>query len=144
MQTHQTGNILGTRLAPVLVRHGFQLTFDLNLTGVDLLLATIPASVVVPAGYRLRAVIVTADDSGTSSVLRIGTAAGGTTLLNDVDLKAAAGTNYTTTNDTLVVTADTQIWARITRVGTAATAGKVIVFLEPFDVNVTQPTNQGS
>jgi hypothetical protein len=144
MQDHASGPTKGhTRQGALDTSHSFSLDIVNNLTGVDLKLTTIAASLTKPVAVTLEAVIVAADNSGTSSVLRIGTAAGGTTILNDVDLKAAAGVNYVPANATLIVTADTDLYARITRVGTAATAGQVVVLARLREVNIKQPTTSG-
>lgn len=138
MQTHSSGAIKGTRQGAEVVAQSFQLDFANNLTGVDIKLLTVEASATKPVGIRTRAVVVVADNSGTSATLSVGTAAAGTQILSAVDIKAAAGTNYAPTNNVIVVVADTDIYALKTLVGTAATAGKVAIFVELFEVNVNQ------
>lgn len=144
MFSHGTGGALGTRQGTNVNTQSFSLDFVNNLTAVNLKLCSIKASVAKPVALTTRAVIVTADNSGTSATLSIGTASGGTQILNAVDLKGTAGVNYEPTNKTLILVADTDIYAVKTLVGTAATAGQIVVSLAMHEVNVKQPTNQGS
>lgn len=144
MQTHLVGAITGTRQGSAVTQQSFSLDYVNNLTGVDLLLCTVKASPQLPVKMDLRAIIGTADNSGTTSVLRVGSAANGAQYLNDVDLKGTAGVNYTTGNVSIVLVADTTIYARITRVGTAATAGQVFIAVDLAEININQPTAQGS
>lgn len=141
MQSHSSGCIKGNRLGSNPVRHSWIIPFTTaKLTsGTDVKLCTLPGSTFNPLAYSCRIIVGTANNSGTSAVARIGTASGGTTLINDVDLKAAAGTNYTTTNVFTYGRVDVDIWVRVTSVGTAATTGEFAILIEPFELNVADP-----
>lgn len=136
---HGVGRRQGVRQGCRPIIHSFPIDFSQNVSGEDYLLGKFDAEVLKPSVLRVTGVVGTPDNSGTTSVLRIGTAAGGTQLLNDVDLKAAANTSYTPTLPLRVITDTVELWARVTRVGTAATAGRAYVLVEEVEVDTTQP-----
>lgn len=138
MQSHGTGSIDGSRQGAYPVMHNFELRYDTHVSGTDYQLCTIDGTPFNPGCYRVRAIVETPDNAVTSAVLRVGTAAGGTQLLNDVDIKAAAGTNYApaAAGDIRLARVKQQIWARITRVGSSSN-GVIQVQVEAWDANVT-------
>lgn len=143
MFAHGSGAGQGTRQGCVVNCQSFSLDYVNNLTGVNLKLISIKASAAKPVALRSSAVIITADNAVTSAVLSLGTASGGTQILNGVDLKGAAGVNYVPTNGILIIVADTDIYVVVTKVG-ATTAGQAVVNLEAWEINIKQPTNQGA
>lgn len=145
MHSHITGGITGTRLGTIQPVQSVPITFA-DATGVAKKLLTISASTLKPTAFRLKGVvIITANDAVTSATLSIGiTGAGYTDLMNAQDLKGTAGTNMTlAANPIVVVTADTDIYAISTYVGTP-TAGRADAFIEMWEVNRTEPNAQGA
>lgn len=137
--SHGVGRRRGTRQAAVSKVESFPITFNNRVSGQDYLLARIDAKTKAPIRLRINAVIETADNSGTTSVLRLGTASGGTQILNDVDLKAAANTNYNDAGGLFrIVNGVFELWGRVTRVGTAPTAGRAWVTIEEAPLDVTK------
>lgn len=135
MQSHNTGCFKGSRPGSDINRGSWWWPIAIDLaSGVDQKLCTIPAETAKPAAYKVRVIISVASDAITSDVLRIGTTSGGTEIINDVSLKGAAGTNYTGTNDFVIVTADQALYIRRTAVG-AKTVGAFAVVVEPFEIN---------
>jgi hypothetical protein len=137
MDSHGVGRRRGVRQAGIPKVHTFPITYANRVSGTDYLLGKFEADTDDPARLRIIGVIETADNAVTSSVLRLGTAAGGTQILNDVNLKAAAQTNYTDAGGLVRIINDTfELWARVTRVG-ATTAGRAWVIVEESGLDVT-------
>lgn len=138
MQSHGAGIINGTRPGAYPVIHNFELRFDTHVSGTDYQLCSLVGNLAQPGCFKVRAIVETPDNAVTSSVLRVGTSAGGTQILNDVDIKAAAGTNYApaAASDIRLARAEQQVWARITRVGSSSN-GVIQVQVECWDANVT-------
>lgn len=142
MNNHANGGIAGTRQGCFPVVHSFRMLFGTNPTATPIKLCTVKATAQNPARIRVRAVVGVASDAATTATLSVGTASSGTQFLNAVNIKAAAQTNYAPTNDTMVVTADTDIWGLRTITG-AETVGTAWILVEVSDLNVNQPTAQG-
>lgn len=89
----------------------------------------------------LTAVILTAFNTGTTHVLDIGNGTTGNAYFNDINLKSAAGTRTSASalpsliND---VSGGLQLLATDTPVGTAATAGEVMLILTYVEDGVEQ------
>lgn len=138
MDSHQVGRRRGTRQGGSPVIHSFPITFNNRVSGQDYLVARFDAKVKSPARLRINAVVETPDNSGTSSFLRLGTVSGGLQVLNDVDIRATANTVYNDLNVMRIVNSVFELWARVTRVGTAPTAGRAWVTVEEVGLNVTK------
>lgn len=132
--------------------HTIPVTF-LDLTAVAKKLLTIApiynpspgVAVFEPEMYVIDAIVEIANNAVTSAALAVG-AVGGTYVdsIAAFDMKGAAGANATrAANPIKLVTADTDIFALPTIVGTV-TAGKCHVIIQVWGVNVNEPTNQGS
>lgn len=138
MQDFVTGPIQGNRLGPVRSAQTWRFAHgDAQLvSGSDYKLCTLPATVAQPIAMRIRAVDEVASDAATTDTLKLGSAANGTQYLNAVDLKSTAGTNFTTANDTVILTASTDIYLRMTTTG-AKTVGTFSIILDAIQLNVS-------
>lgn len=139
MTSHGSGANKGVRQGCISVIH----TFLLDLTNLDqatttLKLLSLAASEKKPVCFKTSALVITPFDDGTQRGLSIGIAENGTTILNGVDVQAAAGTSYAPsgTNAFEMITTDTDIWAKVTATDEDSTEGQVLVNIEVWDVNV--------
>lgn len=142
MQTHGTGAIKGSRQGSYPTNQSYVLTY-LNTTAgtnTDVKLFTIEASPTKPVAYRTRAILQEAWNDVGADTLSVGTAQGGTQLLNAVDLKGAAGVNYAPANLEALAIADTDIWARVSRAGSGGSVGRVGLKIELMELNVQVPS----
>ncbi len=135
MQSHSAGPILGARIGALVTAQTFQVDRTRLVTAANNKLFTIEASTTNPVAYRTRLVVETAETTTGASALSVGTASGGTQILNAVDLKSTAGTNLVPTNNVRVATADTDIWAVATRADTNGAGGLAFLIIELFDIN---------
>lgn len=145
MQSHSTGVQVGSRSGSNLVA----LTWLFCSTGVangnviasgtNQLLVTLPATTFNPILYTVRIIEVAANTAAGAVTASLGTASAGTQLVNAADLKAAAGTTYTTANARIYAEADVAVWLNYTVASGTDAASKFVVQVEAYEINVQAP-----
>lgn len=137
MDSHRVGRRRGTRQGGIFAVQSFPITFNNRVSGQDYLIARYDAKLKSPSRLRIVSIVET-PDNGTTSVLRLGFTPGSTVIHNDVDLKAAANTNYTDAGGAMrIIGSVVELWARVTRTG-APTAGRAWVTVEEVGLDVTK------
>lgn len=105
-----------------------ELAFDTPSLSDGLQIGTLPAGAMVTG---IQVVIDTAFNAGTNNNLTLGTTASGADIAASATVVAGtAGAKTSTAGLTLLLTADTPVFAKYAQTGTAATAGKARVGIQ--------------
>lgn len=148
MQGHATGNFRGSRLGPIEVRKHFLFCStgvangNVVVSGTNQKLCTLPATTFQPVLYSVKLIEIAANTAAGAVTASVGTASAGTQLLNAVDLKAAAGTNYVTAPVEVYSEVDVAIWLNYTVASGTDASSKFVIEVTSREVNVNAPNNQ--
>lgn len=141
--SHLSGAISGGRQGGINVAHSFVMDFSAYqaIGANNQFLVKIPGTTANPIAFRISAIVHQQFVNGANAVtLSAGYGVGGTQLLNAVDMKAVANSNYQATGAIRMRDVETDIYITLTNAVTAATAGRVLIVLEVWDVNLKVPT----
>jgi hypothetical protein len=138
MTNHSSAGFEGVRQGCIPTIHSFPITSVLGIASGEIKLGTIPGTSKRPLCFRVFALVKAAYTNTDTATLSVGTTAGGTQILNAVDIKAAAGTTYAgaSTNAFEYTETDVDLYAETDLANLDDETGALIVFVEIWDVNV--------